>query len=168
MRQALIDARELLNAVTPLKYDCGRACGNACCLPDGDGQGGVMLLPGEEEALRGASWARLTPLGDETLLICDGLCDRNLRPMGCMIFPLIPAVNEEGRWGVRMDSRARAMCPLYSSGIRGLERPFVSGVKRAVSIMSRDALLNAYMLKWMEREREFRKTCEVFTGGRNG
>ena len=34
---AVIQARKLLDSVTPLKTDCGRTCGGACCQPDEDG-----------------------------------------------------------------------------------------------------------------------------------
>ena len=46
--EAVLEARRLLECVTPLKTDCGRACGGACCQPDEDGQGGMLLFPGEE------------------------------------------------------------------------------------------------------------------------
>ena len=50
-------ARALLKDLTPLKRDCGRSCGAACCQSDEDGQGGMLLFPGEEKlyaALPGA------------------------------------------------------------------------------------------------------------------
>ena len=39
---------------TPLCSDCGALCGAACCESDGDGQGGVDLLPGEESLIGSA------------------------------------------------------------------------------------------------------------------
>ena len=33
----VIAARELLESVTPLRQDCGRYCGGACCESDEDG-----------------------------------------------------------------------------------------------------------------------------------
>ena len=46
--EALLAARAVLEDVTPLKGDCGRVCGGACCEPDEDGKGGMLLFPGEE------------------------------------------------------------------------------------------------------------------------
>ena len=57
--ETVIAARALLESVTPLKRDCGRACGAACCQSDEDGQGGMLLFPGEEAlyASLPAGWA---------------------------------------------------------------------------------------------------------------
>ena len=46
--EAVMRARELLQTLTPLRRDCGGVCGAACCAPDEDGQGGMLLFPGEE------------------------------------------------------------------------------------------------------------------------
>ena len=46
--EAVLRARELLRDVTPLRRDCGQICGAACCGCDEDGQGGMLLLAGEE------------------------------------------------------------------------------------------------------------------------
>ena len=35
--EAVMAARDLLEQVTPLRTDCGRYCGGACCLSDEDG-----------------------------------------------------------------------------------------------------------------------------------
>ena len=59
MKKQMEEARNLLESLTPLKDDCGRLCGAACCHPDEDGQGGVALFPGEEEYYKGADWARV-------------------------------------------------------------------------------------------------------------
>ena len=45
--EALLTARALTAEVTPLKTDCGRACGGLCCQPDETGRGGMLLFPGE-------------------------------------------------------------------------------------------------------------------------
>ena len=45
---AVLRAREMLMDVTPLRRDCGGVCGAACCACDEDGQGGMLLFPGED------------------------------------------------------------------------------------------------------------------------
>ena len=50
--EAVMRARELLQTLTPLRRDCGGVCGAACCAPDEDGQGGMLLFPGEEALYR--------------------------------------------------------------------------------------------------------------------
>ena len=95
LREAVAEARRILADVTPLKTDCGRACGGACCQPDEDGQGGMLLFPGEE-----ALYADLPEgfsiredhavLPGAKLLICDGFCARENRPLSCRLFPMLP------------------------------------------------------------------------------
>lgn len=133
--EAVMKVRDLLDAVTPLKTDCGRACGGACCQPDEDGQGGILLFPGEE-----ALYADLPEgfsiredhavLPGAKLLICDGFCERESRPLSCRLFPMLPT-----RTGARMDRRAWAVCPLMESGKRGLDPAFVQAVKDAGKLL---------------------------------
>ena len=44
-------ARKELETLTPLKINCGKLCGGACCQPDPEeeGENGMLLLPFEEE-----------------------------------------------------------------------------------------------------------------------
>ncbi len=88
----VIAARELLNSLTPLKRDCGRSCGAACCQSDEDGQGGMLLFPGEETlyASLPESWSILPDsavIPEGRILVCDGRCDRSARPLSCRLFP---------------------------------------------------------------------------------
>lgn len=129
--EAVMAARELLADVTPLNGDCGRCCGGACCQSDEDGQGGMLLFPGEEALYRplpeGFSLSRDDGvLPGLTLLTCGGSCDRALRPLSCRLFPLLPTPA-----GCRLDRRAWAVCPLMESGKAGLRRAFVDAVSQA-------------------------------------
>ena len=133
--EAVLKARSLLDAVTPLKTDCGRACGCACCQPDEDGQGGMLLFPGEA-----ALYAELPEgfsiredhslLGGADLLVCSGSCDRGQRPLSCRLFPMLPT-----RKGARLDRRGWAVCPLMGSGKRGLNPAFVEAVAEAGQVL---------------------------------
>ena len=135
--EAVLAARDMLDAVTPLRADCGRYCGGACCQSDEDGQGGMLLFPGEEalyqELPEGFSLARDdTVLPGAYLLTCGGVCDRRQRPLACRLFPLLP-----DRAGCRMDRRGWAVCPLMASGKAGLSRAFVEAVEAAGRILYR-------------------------------
>lgn len=143
---------------TPLKMDCGGLCAAACCRTDADGQGGVALLPGEETALRGIDWGEISRDAqmDAPMLMCAGPCDRALRPFLCRIFPLCP-VRKADRWTVRMDARARAVCPLSASGLRALDPDFVRGAARAVRILAEDPEGERFLARWSAIEAEFRK-----------
>lgn len=133
--EALIAARELLENVTPLKQDCGRVCGGACCECDEDGQGGMLLFPGEE-AFYDPLPEDFTLTRDDAvvkeawLLTCSGQCDRAQRPLSCRLFPLLPTRN-----GVRMDRRAWAVCPLMEWGKAGLSKEFVDAVSQVGKIL---------------------------------
>lgn len=133
--QAVIAARTLLADVTPLSGDCGRVCGGACCLPDEDGQGGMLLFPGEETLYAplpdGFHLTRTdAPLPGSLLLTCEGVCRRQDRPLSCRLFPLLPTEK-----GAGLDRRGWAVCPLMDSGVRGLRREFVDAVKAAGRIL---------------------------------
>ena len=123
--------------------DCGALCGAACCHPDEDGQGGVYLFPGERALLRDCEWVRVLPAGFAPMLLCDGTCDRDRRPLGCRIFPLT--------------ARARAVCPLVSSGLSGLDPEFVRGVRDALRIVAEDPEGDAFLERWHALEEEYRK-----------
>ena len=158
-REYMEKARSLLENMTPMTRDCGRNCGAACCQPDEDGQGGVFLFPGEEELLGDATWANVMEetvmLGGKRarMLVCIGRCEREKRPLGCMIFPLTPRLCEDGRVDVGFDLRARAMCPLLRYGMTGLRRDFVGAVREALGWIARDEEGMRFLRDWEALER---------------
>ena len=159
---AVMDARERLCGLTPLLADCGALCGAACCHSDEDGQGGVYLFPGEELLYAGVPWAQVEPCelegADAHILVCNGTCERALRPLGCRIFPLSPVVRR-GAWGVRMDWRAWAMCPLMRYGTRGLEPAFVRAAEEAVRAIAQTEEGEDFLRRWQQLESRFRHSA---------
>ena len=152
--EAVVEARRILNDVTPLKTDCGRACGGACCQPDEDGQGGMLLFPGEEalyETLPEGFSIREdnAVLPGMKLLTCDGICERENRPLSCRLFPMLPT-----RTGAKMDRRAWAVCPLMESGKRGLNPAFVEAGKVLYACPEHAAFLDA-IHAFTDRLKEF-------------
>lgn len=146
---ALLKARALLEETTPLKTNCGKLCGNACCQPDEGGENGMLLLPGEEalyrEAIPGFSFELKQ---DDTLgkggwrLVCQGICPRQHRPLACRLFPLRIRLEGQGGGGgaapfrvlAEVDPRAWALCPLPEEGggrLNALNPAFVQGVEAA-------------------------------------
>lgn len=145
--EEVLAARALLDKKTPLKSDCGRVCGGACCESDEDGQGGMLLFPGEEALYDPLpeGWSVRSDdavLPGALLLTCDGRCDREKRPLSCRLFPLLPTPD-----GAVMDRRAWAVCPLMESGKKGLNPDFVEAVRQAGALLYRHpgckALLDA-------------------------
>ena len=152
-----IRARARIGDLTPMLNDCGALCGAACCRMDDDGQGGVYLFPGERALLEHREWARVFTGEFAPIMYCDGVCHRDERPLGCRIFPLTPVRGRNGRWTVRLDVRARAMCPLAAHGIKGLDPDFVRAVRDALRIVAEDPEGDAFLEKWHALEEEYRR-----------
>ncbi|MEE1200417.1 MAG: hypothetical protein U0L09_07180 [Christensenellales bacterium] len=147
-------AYERIGDRTPLRTDCGRICGAACCRPDQDGQGGVYLFPGEEGL--NPEWGRIQSDVFGRMLLCDSMCVRERRPLACRIFPLTPVKDGKGRWTVRMDVRARPVCPLARSGVRGLDPEFVEAVRQAIRVVAEAPEGEAFLGKWQALEEQYR------------
>ena len=144
----LSEAREKLSALTPLKTNCGKLCGGACCQPspDDDGENGMLLLPYEEtfyaEPIEGMPFHLAD---DDTLFeggkrfICEGKCVREHRPLACRIFPLRMRVEMDGEMPSvvpEIDPRAWCVCPLLEmGGMRAMSQDFVNAVKEAGDIL---------------------------------
>lgn len=135
---AVLRARELLRDVTPLHTDCGGLCHAACCQPDEDGRGGMLLFPGEDALYRESGDFTVLRdddvLPDARLLVCAGVCDRDERPLACRMFPLLP-VQKDGGIAVRLDRRAWAVCPIMEYGVRGMSAEFRAAVRAAGEIL---------------------------------
>ena len=146
---AVLAARELLENLTPLKTDCGRLCQGACCR--GDEATGMLLFPGEEALYEGCAFARVVPtdfsLGGTPaqLLVCDGRCDRKNRPLACRLFPLFLKFREDQPPVLRMDARARAVCPLTDYGMKALDPEFKQAARRAYDLLLEDKVCAAYL-----------------------
>ena len=155
----ILRAYAAIGESTPLCSDCGALCGAACCESDGDGQGGVDLLPGEKDLVGDAEWMEIShdPSMDTEMIVCTAMCEREKRPFLCRVFPLCPVIGRNGKWTVRMDARARAMCPLTRGGVRGLDPEFVRGCVRAVRILAEEPDGADFLRRWAEIEAEFRK-----------
>lgn len=156
----ILRAYAAIGESTPLCSDCGALCGAACCESDGDGQGGVDLLPGEKDLVGDAEWMEIShdPSMDTEMIVCTAMCEREKRPFLCRVFPLCPVIGRNGKWTVRMDARARAMCPLTRGGVRGLDPEFVRGCMRAVRILAEEPDGADFLRRWAEIEAEFRKS----------
>ena len=157
--ETILRAYAAIGESTPLCSDCGALCAAACCLPDEDGQGGVDLLPGEEILIGDADWMERTHDAhmDAEMIRCKVMCAREKRPFLCRVFPLCPVIGRDGRWTVRMDARARAMCPLTRGGVRGLDPEFVRGCVRAVRILAEEEDGADFLARWAAIEEEFRR-----------
>lgn len=97
----------LLNDVTPLSADCGKICNKACC--KGDDNIGMLLFPSEKSKLE------VKENANGRFVICNGKCNRNDRPLSCMIFPFFPILDENEKIKVALDYRGYSVCPLIKN-----------------------------------------------------
>lgn len=146
---AVLAARTALADLTPLLTDCGRLCSGACC--KGDEQTGMILFPGEEALFASCAFGRVIPAHFELagrpaqLFVCDGACARRERPLACRLFPLFLHFKKDGSPRVKLDARAKAVCPLCDYGLIGLREEFVSAAKTAYAALMADANCAAFL-----------------------
>lgn len=130
--------RKILGTLTPLKADCGVLCGKACC--KGDERTGMLLFPGEETTLS------VTECEAGRLAVCSGTCNRETRPLACMIFPFFPTVAENGEIFAEIDSRAYSVCPIAANCDDVLfDSRFIRAVKKCGELLSKDKDCLAFM-----------------------
>lgn len=153
--ELLLKAYDLLSDITPKKYDCGILCSSVCCKNNGshgnDKECGMLLLPGEKELLSGAPDYTFLNSANETLLVCDGKCIRELRPFACRIFPFYPKIVDcSGKYSVRIlpDPRSFNICPITNDFRKRKARiVFIRNAKKAVRILMRDKMILEELIK---------------------
>lgn len=159
-------AYSLLSDVTPRRFDCGTLCASRCCKDlrlCGREETGMLLLPHEKDYLMhlGADTFSFAEGEDSPILICDGKCDRKLRPFACRIFPYYAALWRPGM-KIKPDIRAVGVCPLLIG--RKYRRPsvyFIRNAKAAVRILSKCPEIRDDFLK---TEAFIDELTELYTG----
>ncbi len=142
-KKIIQSAYEMIEELTPLKSDCGRLCESACCVSEGY----MILFPGESPLLGegfDVSIKTLPGYGAVAVASCDGTCIRDKRPLSCRFFPLAPKI-VDGEVLVRMDPRARNVCPLSYNSILSLDRNFTNTIKKMFEMMSEDEELSRFI-----------------------
>jgi len=148
-QETILAAREMLRLLTPLKTDCGRLCAGACCR--GDEATGMLLFPGEDALYDGCTFGRVIDaeftLGGQTarLFVCGGTCERENRPLACRLFPLFLRFKDDGSTKLRMDLRAKAVCPLTDYGLSALDPDFKQAARSAYDLLLQDDACRAYL-----------------------
>ena len=167
MEDVLWAAREKLKDVTPLKRDCGRVCGAHCCEPLEGEETGMLLFPGEEACYAGEPGWQVRDTAMGRMVVCSGRCDRAERPLACRMFPLLPVPDREGKIRVRIDLRARAVCPLARQGIEAMDPAFIAAVKEAGECLLRDAEQAAFLEALAGEQEELRQLQKRLGGMRH-
>lgn len=158
---------KLFDDITPLKIDCGKLCGGACCKGD---DSGMYLFPGEKKVfdLLSPDWVTVessdfyyTSGGikkNVPIAMCKGECDRFQRPLACRIFPLTPYVGADGKLQIITDPRAKSVCPL-SKAMRKDEynAKFVKNIERAFTLLMKNKSFADFMTEYSAYLDEFLK-----------
>ena len=119
--------KELFNEATPLDSDCGRLCDKSCC--KGDSETGMVLFPGETTSLP------VVETNGRKIAVCEGVCQRENRPVSCMIFPLFPVLIN-GKIKVWPDYRGAAVCPMVNHFDEIIfSKKFIRAVKKTGKLM---------------------------------
>lgn len=137
MKKSIERIYERLDEVTPVDFDCGKLCGEVCCVYDAEDyrneELALYLLPGEElmyedseefdlyyidssEIKYPHSWK-----GQIFLVKCRNppKCDRSIRPIQCRTFPLIPHLDKNGEFHLIFDeSEFPYKCPIVHDHIK--------------------------------------------------
>ena len=137
MKRTIQKIYQRLDEVTPVDFDCGKLCGEVCCVYDADETHTeelvLYLLPGEElmyedspdfelyymdssESRYPHSWK------DNIYLVkCKNppRCDRSIRPIQCRTFPLVPHISKNGEFHLVLDETEFPYeCPIIRDHIK--------------------------------------------------
>jgi hypothetical protein len=153
--ELIYEAYRIIGELTPIKNaDCGRLCDKGCCKGD---KAGMLLFPGEEnifEGILGFCVEEIEYMENNgiKLLLCDGECERAIRPLACRIFPVAPLVGEDGRIDAVPDIRGRRICPIWD--LKHVDKAFVRAAKRAFELLANDEKSLALMRLISAEQRE--------------
>lgn len=155
-----INLYHIIEESTPMKFDCGLICENACCRNQAATRG-MLLFPGEE-ALYAAHMPQgfaLRPVtlkgwGEGILLTCEGYCAREQRPLACRIFPLAP-IWDGAHVHCRMDQRGALLCPLCREELTALDPSFVSRVEEVFRLLMQEEKARRFLIYLSNAVEEF-------------
>lgn len=138
---------KLLIDVTPVKDDCGKLCDGECC--KGDNKTGMILFPSEEYLFENnPDYNIIKTTDNKNVVVCNGKCDRNTRPLSCRIFPLIP-VCVDGKIYVIDDPRAKGICPLLYDEML-LDKKFEKSVYKFGKLLMKNKETRVFLEKITE------------------
>ena len=159
MKKSIERIYKRLDEVTPVDFDCGKLCGEVCCTHDSEEYPNedlvLYLLPGEElmyedsdefelyyidssEIKYSHSWK-----GQIYLVKCINppKCDRNIRPIQCRTFPLIPHLDKNGIFHLILDeSEFPYTCPIVHDHIK-LNDDFIKVTYEVWTMLIRNSLV---------------------------
>jgi hypothetical protein len=156
LTELIYNAYAVIGRRTPIRADCGKLCGKACCKSDKSDdadKAGMLLFPGEEyiyknyENVSGFRFRieeiEYMDVPGIKLLICEGRCSRNLRPLSCRIFPVAPDIGDGGTIGIQADIRGRRICPIWD--LEYVDKSFTAKVEKAFALLAENDEMLSFM-----------------------
>lgn len=143
MKESMKRIYQRLDEVSPVDFDCGTLCNEVCCVYDEEDYSNddlvLYLMPGEELMYEDSDSFELYQIKSRAANYPDSWedkvfmvkcltpprCERNLRPIQCRTFPLIPHLTKEGDFHLVFDeSEFPYECPLVHDNIK-LNQDFI-------------------------------------------
>lgn len=137
MKRTIQKIYQRLDEVTPVDFDCGKLCGEVCCVYDADETHTeelvLNLLPGEELMYEDSPDFELYYMDSSEiryphswkdniyLVKCKNppRCDRSIRPIQCRTFPLVPHISKNGEFHLVLDETEFPYeCPIIRDHIK--------------------------------------------------
>ena len=137
MKRTIQKIYQRLDEVTPVDFDCGKLCGEVCCVYDADETHTeelvLYLLPGEELMYEDSPDFELYYVDSSEiryphswkdniyLVKCKNppRCDRSIRPIQCRTFPLVPHISKNGEFHLVLDETEFPYeCPIIRDHIK--------------------------------------------------
>ena len=144
MKRTIQKIYRRLDEVTPVDFDCGKLCGEVCCVYDADETHTeelvLYLLPGEELMYEDSPDFELYYMDSSEiryphswkdniyLVKCKNppRCDRSIRPIQCRTFPLVPHISKNGEFHLVLDETEFPYeCPIIRDHIK-LNEDFIN------------------------------------------
>ena len=165
-----------LDEVTPVDFDCGKLCGEVCCVYDADETHTeelvLYLLPGEELMYEDSPDFELYYMDSSEiryphswkdniyLVKCKNppRCDRSIRPIQCRTFPLVPHISKNGEFHLVLDETEFPYeCPIIRDHIK-LNEDFINVTYEIWKMLISNPLV--YDLVDMDSKDRERRTSE--------
>ena len=137
MKKSIEKIYRRLDEVSPVDFDCGKLCGEVCCVYDADKSHTeelvLYLLPGEELMYEDSPDFELYYLDSSEIryphswkdsiylvkCINPPKCDRSIRPIQCRTFPLVPHITKNGEFHLVLDeTEFPYVCPIIRDHIK--------------------------------------------------
>ncbi len=173
MQQSIEKIYSLLDEVSPLDFDCGRLCDDACCVNDDndDYELALYLMPGEELMYEDSDDFNLYYIPSDELefphdwnddvylveCINPPHCNRSIRPIQCRTFPLIPHLSRDDTFHLILDkSEFPYSCPIVDENMK-LDDDFIKLTFNVWKILIKDPVVYD-LIKYDSSLRDDRKS----------